>query len=276
MIAFDSATTGAAQLVYKAYLRTLKVEGLRDIISAGGPAMNGIMAYVDVMRRYQGQEGITLLDSTDTFEVQQHSAFSGLSDALNQFGQQLSGALQIPLVRLFGQSPAGLSASGESDMRMYYDNVNQQQNKTMRTGVTLIYQLIAKSKGVTLPENFSLRFTSLWQLKDTEKADIAQKVATTISGAYADGLISQKTALQELRDLGRVTGVFTNITDEMIEAADDTLAPPGGMGEGAELGGEDPVAQVLALYGKKENSDEPKGAPGTADHGASRRIRLQP
>jgi hypothetical protein len=138
------------------------------------------------------------------------------------------------------------------------------------------YQLIAKSKGVTLPENFSLRFTSLWQLKDTEKADIAQKVATTISGAYADGLISQKTALQELRDLGRVTGVFTNITDEMIEAADDTLAPPGGMGEGAELGGEDPVAQVLALYGKKENSDEPKGAPGTADHGASRRIRLQP
>jgi len=275
MIAFDSASTGAAQLVYKAYLRTLKIEGLRDIIAAGGAPMQGIMAYVDVMRRYQGQEGITLLDSSDEFEVQQHSAFSGLSDALVQFGQQLSGALQIPLVRLFGQSPAGLSASGESDMRMYYDNVNQQQNKTMRTGVTLIYQLIAKSKGVTLPENFSLRFTSLWQLKDTEKADIAQKVATTITAAYADGMISQKTALQELRDLGRVTGVFTNITDEMIAAADDTLAPPGGIGEGGDLPGDDPVAQVLALYGKKENSDEPKGTPGTADHGASRRVRLQ-
>ncbi len=278
MIAFDSASTGAAQLVYKAYLRTLKIEGLRDIIAAGGAPMSGILAYVNVMSRYQGQEGITLLDGKDEFDVQQHSAFSGLSDALNQFGQQLSGALQIPLVRLFGQSPAGLSSSGEADLRMYYDNVNQQQNKTMRTGVTLIYQLLAKGTGVTLPDNFSLRFVSLWQLRDMEKADIAQKVAQTLVSAYTDGLISQRTALQELRDLGRVTGVFTNITDEMIEQADDTLPPAGGLGENPlEADAVDPVAQVLAMYGKKETqSDDPKTAPGADDNGSRRRVRLQP
>ena len=32
MIAFDSASTGAAQLVYKSYLRTLSIEGMRDKI----------------------------------------------------------------------------------------------------------------------------------------------------------------------------------------------------------------------------------------------------
>jgi hypothetical protein len=34
MIAFDSASTGAAQLVHKAYLRTLKVKDMRSVIVA--------------------------------------------------------------------------------------------------------------------------------------------------------------------------------------------------------------------------------------------------
>ena len=114
MIAFDSASTGAAQLVYKSYLRTLKIPGLRDIVAAGGQAYTGLIQYTEMMRRFQGIEGITLIDGEDEFEAQGHSAFSGLSDALTQFGQQLSGALQIPLVRLFGQSPAGMNSTGES------------------------------------------------------------------------------------------------------------------------------------------------------------------
>ena len=37
LVAFDSATLGTAQLVYKAHLRTLKVDGLTKIIATGGP-----------------------------------------------------------------------------------------------------------------------------------------------------------------------------------------------------------------------------------------------
>jgi hypothetical protein len=35
---------------------------------------------------------------------------------LLQFAQQLSGALNIPLTRLFGQSPAGMNSTGEGDL----------------------------------------------------------------------------------------------------------------------------------------------------------------
>jgi len=37
LVAFDSTTQGAAQLVYKAHLRTVSVENLREILAAGGP-----------------------------------------------------------------------------------------------------------------------------------------------------------------------------------------------------------------------------------------------
>lgn len=226
MIAFDSASTGAAQLVFKSYLRTLKIDGLRDIVAAGGQAMNGLMAYTEVMRRFQGMEGITLLDLKDEFEVQGHSAFSGLSDALTQFGQQLSGALQIPLVRLFGQSPAGLNSTGESDIRTYYDHIRQQQRRHMMVGTTTIYQLLAQSEKIKLPDDFSLDFASLWELDEVQKADVGSKTTTTVSTAFSDGLIGRQTALKELRQSSRITGLFTNITQEMIDEADDEIAPP--------------------------------------------------
>jgi len=283
LVSFDSATTGAAQLVYKAYLRTLKIKGLREVIATGGMPLNGLMQYTEIMRRFQGMEGITLLDDTDTFEVQQHSAFSGLSDALMQFGQQLSGALQIPLVRLFGQSPAGLNSSGDSDLRTYYDGINQRQNKDLFLGMTIIYKLMAQSLGISLPKNFSIEFTSLWQLNNEGKATVAKSIADTVGGAFDNGLIGRRTALRELRHSSKNTGVFTAITQETIEAADDEIAPPGGEGllpgPGAppEPGSpgihpdEDPSND---LPGDEDGQTRPNRKAGAMDRGVPRRKLL--
>jgi phage-related protein (TIGR01555 family) len=266
MVAFDSATTGAAQLVYKSYLRTLKIKGLREIIASNSKALDGLLAQVDMMRRFQNIEGITLLDGEDEFEVQGHSAFSGLSDALIQFGQQLSGALQIPLVRLFGQSPAGLNATGESDLRTYYDHIKQQQQKTCHHGVSMIYKAAAASEGIALPSNFAVDFTSLWELSDKDKADIAKTTTDAVSAVYDGGIIGRQTALRELRQSSRATGIFTNITEEMIDAADDEVMPP--MGEG----------QLNGLMGGNEGDDDETGPEGKAQPmagGAKRRVPLQ-
>lgn len=226
MVAFDSASTGAAQLVHKAHLRTLKIKGLRDIISTGGKPMAGLTSWIEVMRRFQGIEGLTMIDLEDEFEVQQTSAFSGVSDVIGRLGEQLSGALQIPLVRLFGQSPGGLNSDGESNLRTYYDGIRQQQRKGMLGGCTTVYKLMAQSEGICLPDNFAIDFASLWQLNDTEKADIANKTVDTIDKAKSGGLISDQVGLRELRQSSRITGIFTNISEEDINAADNQVTDP--------------------------------------------------
>jgi len=224
MVAFDSATTGAAQLVYKSYLRTLKVEGLRELVAAGGDALNGLTAYVDMMRRFQGIEGITLLDKEDEMTAEAHGAFGGLSDALAEFGQQLSGALQIPLVRMFGQSPAGFS-TGDTDLRNYYDTIKQQQEKELRVDVTRIYRCIAAGLDIDLPEGFTIEFNSLWQLADDEKANIANTVTQAVSQVEESGLIDSATALKELKQSSQITGIFSNITEDMIKDAEQAGPP---------------------------------------------------
>jgi uncharacterized protein len=262
MIAFDSATTGAAQLVYKAYIRTYKIEGLREIAAAGGPSASGLAAYVNMMRTFQGIEGVTLMDLKDEFEGHSNTSFSGLDGTLTHLAQQLSGALQIPLVRLFGQSPSGFS-SGDTDIRMYYDGIKQEQDQDLLSGVTDVYRAMAASEGIKLSDDFGLEFRSLWQILEKEKAEIATTVMDTVTKGLESGIFSDKSAMQEVKQSSRITGIGTNISEEDIEAANDTPEPPPTAEEAALMGenGLKPEEQGLKEE-TKENGDKPaKPAP---------------
>jgi len=256
LLAFDSATTGAAQLVYKAHLRVYGVDGYRDIVAAGGPVYQAFVQSMNLMRQYQSNEGITIIDKEDSFQFNAY-AFAGLSDMLIQFGQQLAGAAQTPLTRLFGQSPAGLNSTGEGDMRNYYDSVNATQESRLRGPLNLVLNIAYRSRfGKPLPDGFDYSFNPLWQLKDDEKANIAQTVTGAVTQALEAGVITPATALKELRQSSRTTGIYTNITDEDIEEAEN--APPdvnemmpGGMPNNEGSGPPGPGDDVLTHQGPK-------------------------
>lgn len=165
LTAFDSATVGAAQLVYKAHLRTYSVEKLRELIALGGPAYEALLKNIDLIRQFQSNEGMTLMDSRDKFETHQYS-FSGLDDILSQFAEQISGAVGIPLVRLFGQSPKGFS-TGDADLANYYDRISSLQERRLRLPVRRILDIMHRSElGKPLPDDFTFEFNPLWQMSD--------------------------------------------------------------------------------------------------------------
>lgn len=239
LIAFDDVTMSCASLINRANLRTVQIEGLREIIAAGGEAQAGLLAQFEMMRTLQTNEGITLLDKNDEFQSTAYS-FAGLSDMLIQFGQQISGSSKIPLVRLFGQSPAGLSATGESDMRMYYDNINAQQEAKLRNPWEILLKVMWRSTfGKPSPKDLKFTFTPLWQQTPADKANNAKTTAETIIGAYEAGLTTRSASLNELRDSSGNTGIFSNITDEEISEADEDL-PPGEQEEGINPAAVDP------------------------------------
>lgn len=226
LLAFDSATTGVAQLVYKAHLRTYSIEGLRGLLAMGkdNPAFKALMSHMDMIRQYQSSEGMTIMDAKDKFEAHSY-AFAGLSDVLAQFGQQVSGAFGIPLVRLFGQSPAGFS-TGETDLSNYYDNVSTQQERKLRRPIRKLFEVMHMSMySQPLPDDFSFEFNELWQTPDSERADTATKVVAATVQAVDAGLMTEKAGAQHLQETARVTGIGATISDEDIDNASD-LPPP--------------------------------------------------
>lgn len=226
VIAFDSTTAGAAQLVYKAHLRSMKVKNLRQLIATGGKIYEAFIEQMKLIRQMQTNEGLTVIDGDDEFETHQYT-FSGLDAVLLQFGQQLAGATQIPLVRLFGQSPAGLNSTGESDLRTYYDGIATQQDQKLRPGVGRILELVSRSElGLPLPEGFAFEFVPLWQMTALDKANVAKTKTEAITAAEAAAIISPQVAAKELRQVSRETGVFTHISDEDINALEDEPPQP--------------------------------------------------
>lgn len=228
LIPFDDATLNAANLVQRANNRTVGIDGLREIIAAGGKAQQGLEKMFEMMREFQTNEGLTLLDKNDQFQTSNYT-FSGLADVLLQFGQQLSGATGIPLVILFGQSPAGLNSTGESDIRTYYDSINSQQESRLRSAWEKIIKLLWRSAlGKDAPKDMEFKFVPLWQMSATDQANVNKTNAETIIGALDAGIIDRPTAMKELRDQGGDSGMFSNITDEEIDLAEKEAAeaPP--------------------------------------------------
>ncbi len=251
LIAFDSATQGAAQLVYKAHLRTYAVKDLRKIIALGGPALDGLTKQIDMIRKYQSTEGITLMDADDKFEVHPYS-FEGLDDVLLQFGQQLSGASQIPLVRLFGQSPAGLNSTGESDLRTYYDGVKRQQRALYGRGIKTVYHCGWRSQyGEDPPDGWKVVWKPLWQMDDVQRADVAGKTTEAILAPFNDGVTARSTVLKDLKEASGIIGIHTNISDDMIKEAEK------------EDDGKPPTPEDLGLL------PQPDGGPQAQKNGAA-------
>jgi hypothetical protein len=172
-----------------------------------------------MMARFQSIEGVTLIDAEDTFEAHQHGVFGGLAEVMINFGQQISGAIQIPLVRLFGQSPVGMNATGESDLKTYYENVTNQQNRELKQGVTIIYRCIAQSLGLKTAEGFGIRFRPLWLLTEKDRAEIAEAVTRTVAEGVLTG-VPIKVGMQELLASAPVTGIWGHITKEDIADAE--------------------------------------------------------
>jgi len=264
LIAFDSTTTGAAQLVYKAHLRTYSVENLRDIIATAGQAMKALQQQMQMIAQFQTSQGITLMDSRDKFETHAYS-FAGLSDVLLQFGQQISGAIQVPLVRLFGQSPAGLNATGESDLRNYYDGIKTKQETQLRPGIGLVYRLSYLSKfGKEPPDDWTIRFKNLWQMTDEQSANVTQARSGAVVNAYDAQIIDRTQALRELKALGKTSGAFATITDEEIEESEhDDIPGPG------ELGIEETILKENGGQAPPAAGESGEGGPGGKAAGKS-------
>jgi uncharacterized protein len=225
---FDAATAGVSQLVQKAYLRYFKVDSYRKIMGGegGAPAMKGLIEMVRQMRLLASNEGISIIDAKDDMITAQVAAFTGIGETILQLAQQISGDLQIPLVRLLGQSPSGLNSSGDSELKTYYGGIGQRQQH-IKVAVTIIYRCIAQSLRLNVAKGFGVTFRPLWQMDEPQKADVAAKDTSTVMEVHSTGLISDQTALRELQHSSKKTGRWKSITDEEIEAASDEVAPKG-------------------------------------------------
>jgi phage-related protein (TIGR01555 family) len=254
LLAFDSGTMGAAQLLFRAYIRSYKVKDYRMIAGSDGELQDRFMRSMELMRVMQSNEGLTVIDAEDDFQTHPYN-FGGLAETLMAIGQQVSGALGIPLVRLFGQSPAGMNSTGESDWRLYDSMINAAQEARLRRPLARVFDVLWRSElGEPPPPTWGYTFRPIATLSEVEKSEIAQRDAATVAQLHGGGIISTSIALRELKQSSILTGRFTNIRESDI--SDSEEQPPPWSQEAQEQEVE------MAQAGAKGDPGGPGGAAG--------------
>lgn len=128
----------------------------------------------------------------------------------------LSGASRIPATKLFGRSPEGMNATGDSDLQNYYDYIDTLREAQLRPILERLLPILCLSAWGGMAEDAEIIFPPLWTPTAKEVAEIAKAKAETIVNAYTAGLLNVDTAQKELRRLADETGLFGEISDEEI------------------------------------------------------------
>jgi phage-related protein (TIGR01555 family) len=226
----DNTSWNIANLIFRAYLITLKMKDLDQILAAGDErSQQDLYNVVQAQNWLMSNQGMLALGADDSLDSKAYS-FAGLSEVYEEFMMDISGAAEIPATKLFGRSPAGMNATGDSDLQIYYDSISQKQEANLAPAIDKLLPIMALSEWGYIPDDLDYDFAPVGSLSQAEKTDLGTKGAESISKLFTDGLISQKVALKELRQQSDITGMYSNITDEDIENADDEVQQFGEVG----------------------------------------------
>lgn len=218
---YNSAMQSTDELLKRCYLRFLGLQNFWQGMSDDMAADNMANA-VKLINEVQNISGLTIADSGDTFSTQQYS-FGGIKDILMSMSQDNAGAAGVPLVRLFGMSPAGFS-TGDADLRNYYDNVKRAQESKLRDPILRLAKLFLENdKRDTTDIDFE--FLPVMQPSEVEKQQATQSAITSIMQVYEGGLISADRALEEIRRQSETSGLFASVTSEDVAKLKDPEVP---------------------------------------------------
>lgn len=267
----DNTSWNIASLVFNANLRVLKMKDLEQIFTTMDErAVQDIYSVIQAQNWLMSNTGTQLLGSEDDFQTFQY-AFSGLDKVYENFMMDLAGATEMPVTKLFGRSPAGMNATGESDMQNYYDGIEEKQESYLRPIIDRLLPILLMSEFGAIPDDVDYSFGPVRRPSISESTDLASKRTTAVQGVYDSGMISQKVALKELRQMSEDTGMWTNITDEDIEKADDTTQQGEMLPDMGALGFPDrQPSNPLTVDGDFREGDHPRDKDGKFAGGESK------
>lgn len=205
-----------AQLVWEAKVDVVKVPDL--MLNLTSPEYSGLMTERFTLANVMKSINNTLmLDAQEDWQTRQIN-FAGLPDVIRAYLMIATAAADIPATRFLGQSPQGFSATGESDMRNYYDRISADQQMRLTPALNRLDELLIRSAVGDRPPEVHYEWRSLWQMTDKERAEVAKLKADTFAIDVNSGLIDD-VALRKARENQLVEdGVYPGLEEALADA----------------------------------------------------------
>ena len=225
------AFAAAGELVQQSSQGVIAMKGLMDMMASDTDDL--VKRRLALMDQSRSVARSMLLDADgETFSNVSTGSLAGVADIMDRAVNLASAVSKIPVTVLMGQAPAGLNATGDSDIRNWYDALNAEREHALRPRADrLVHLVMCSREGPTrgrVTDGWRVVLPSLWQPTPVEEADIRVKQAGVDAQYVTTGVLTpEEVALSRFRKEG-----YSTDTSIELEARESALKGGGAVGEG--------------------------------------------
>lgn len=204
----------AEQLMERSQQAIHKMKGLAQMILANQEG--AVRKRIDLVDSVRSAMNGVAIDSEDDYTIA-NALNAGIKDTIDKTEIGVSAETGLPVTILFGRSPGGLNASGESDWAIFINLCDQLRKRRLSPALERIISLILAQTTVPIEDvadEWEFEWNGLEQLTiqqtadlDNKKADTAKKIAEALKILQDTAAVSQDEAhayLAEQRMFGLV------------------------------------------------------------------------
>lgn len=198
-----------ASLVHESKIDVIRTPNLVDKIKEDMKSVAERFLSVGLLK---GLNGMIVLDKEEEYDSKSYS-FGGLPDLMREYSIQTAGAADMPYTILFGQSPAGMNATGEHDTRNYYDSIATKQTWSLKPFMMKLLRVIVQTTfGRQIP-SLDVVFNPLWQLDAKVRSEVEKANAERDAKYLEMGIITEPQIAKQLV----IDGVYSVIDEKHIK-----------------------------------------------------------
>lgn len=204
-------------------------------------------AQIAALQRYRDNSSVFVCDKEDDM-MNVQTAVSGVTDLIRQAQESISAINRTPAVKLFGISPSGFNATGESDIRNYYDHIASQQ-ELKRDAIQTCLNCIQLVEFGKIDPSIQFDFVKLYSEDTASDAMTFSQKAQTALALKDRNIVSG----EEVRKYVKMDekGGFDFLTDDFNPDEEDEMFNP-----------DDPLDQSLLRMANETNEDKNATAHG--------------
>ncbi len=177
-------------------------------------------AIMEVLQHYRNNDSVFVADKESDQVDNVQTTVSGVQDIVRQAQEMIAAINRTPAVKLFGISPSGFNATGESDIRNYNDHVRSQQ-ELYRPAIQKCLEVIQVQLFGEVDPSISFEFNELNLDNESAQAMNFNARVTALSTLKDRNVISA----EELRQAVRMdeNSRLSFLSDELPEPEEGDL-----------------------------------------------------
>lgn len=266
----------AANMIDKSVQPVYKQRGLQSTL-AGPDGDDKTLKRLLVLDASRGMMNSVAIDMDGEDYSFQTFQLSGASEILESTYSLLSAVTCIPQTILFGRSPSGENATGESDLENYYNFVEGIQKRMLKKNIRTLLKAVVQAgvydRSIAESQTIKPTFKPLWSLSEAEQATVelskAQRAQATAQTAqlYIDMQVLQPDEVRRALSQDGSLNIEDILDNQPEDAQDDGWAALlEGLGEEENLQNFNTQTQVESSIIKGQGNSDRMDSFKESDH----------